>query len=119
MQKMYIAGPYRGKTKEEIELNIQFVAGFARVIARKGWFPISPHLNSALFDYCAPDISAEFWLEGDLSLLLSCDAVFMIPGWQRSKGSVQEYQFAQTAKKIIFTEFNDIPDIPYHYGDSK
>ena len=105
MKKIYIAGAYSGKTKEERDLNIAHVAAVGREIARlrKG-IPIMPHMNSAKFEDLAPDIPKDFWLEGDIEIMKSCDAVIFIAGWDRSPGAVKEMEEAKKAKMLIYRQ---------------
>ena len=106
-KKVYIAGPYRGATKEEVEMNIEFAKGFGRWVARQGFIPVIPHANTALMDYTAPDLSDEFWLNATMELLKMCDMILMIPGWLNSTGCIAEYEYARDNDiKII-----DVDDI--------
>jgi len=109
MKLVYIAGPYRGNTKEEIQANIDFARLFGRAIARLGvLFPVMPHSNSSLFDFIAPDITPEYWLTGDLILLSKCDAIFMLPGWKESGGALIEHRKAEELNIPIFYEFSEL-----------
>jgi hypothetical protein len=99
---MYIAGPYSGKSPEEIALNIEFARAVGRYLARLGHFPVIPHANSAEFDRKAPDIGYEFWLNKGLGLLKRCDAICLIPGWENSKGSMLELKTALEHNLQVF-----------------
>lgn len=94
---IYVAGPYRGVTPQEIELNIQSAKQVGKLCADLGWYPVIPHTNTAGFEHLCPEIKDEFWLENTLELMERCDAVIMCPGWEHSSGSRGEYE---TARKI-------------------
>ena len=92
MQIAYIAGPYRAKTKLGIIRNILKARKIAKKYWRKGYAVFCPHLNSALMDRCAPE---EVFLRGDLEFLKYADILVVIPGWERSKGTLGEIEFAK------------------------
>jgi nucleoside 2-deoxyribosyltransferase len=92
MQIAYIAGPYRAKTKLGVIKNILIARKIAKKYWRKGYAVFCPHLNSALMDGCAPD---EAFLRGDLEFLQHADILVVIPGWERSKGTLAEIEFAK------------------------
>lgn len=104
MKYVYIAGAYTGKTKEERDLNIAHAEAVGREIARKGKFPVIPHKNTRQFDDSAPDIDKEFWLKGDIGLMLKCDAVIFIEGWEHSLGAVAEMEEAKNANMLIYCQ---------------
>jgi len=92
MQIAYIAGPYRAKTKLDIIRNIIKARRAAKKYWRKGYAVFCPHLNSALMDRCAPE---EVFLRGDLEFLQHADILVVIPGWERSTGTLGEMEFAK------------------------
>jgi nucleoside 2-deoxyribosyltransferase len=92
MQIAYIAGPYRAKTKLGIIRNILKARKIAKKYWRKGYAVFCPHLNSALMDGTAPD---EVFLKGDLEFLQHADILVVTPGWERSKGTLAEIEFAK------------------------
>jgi len=96
----YIVGPYRAKTKERIEENIQKAAKVAKQYWAEGFTVICPHTNSAHFSGCCPE---SFFLESYKDLL-SCglvDRVIALPGWLDSKGSQAELILADEQGILI------------------
>ena len=92
MQIAYIAGTYRAKTKLGIIRNILKARKVAKKYWALGYTVFCPHMNSALMDGCAPD---EVFLKGDLELLQYADVLVVIPGWERSTGTLAEIEFAK------------------------
>ena len=93
MQIAYIAGPYRASTKLGVIRNILKARKAAKKYWRKGYAVFCPHLNSALMDRCAPE---EVFLRGDLEFLKYADILVVIPGWERSTGTLGEIEFAKS-----------------------
>jgi nucleoside 2-deoxyribosyltransferase len=112
MKVIYVAGPYTGKghgpeNYAEIGHNILNAREWAiKILKLGGCVTLTPHLNSAHMecDFNHP----EFWYEADLELLKRCDAIFMIPGWERSKGSVKEHGFAITRELPVFYDLESL-----------
>ena len=88
----YVAGPYRGRTVWQTVQNIRRAEAVALELWRMGYPTICPHKNTALLDGSCPD---ETWLEGDLALLARCDLMVLAPGWERSRGTVEEIAYAK------------------------
>ncbi len=92
MQIAYIAGPYRAKTKLGIIRNILKARRVAKKYWRRGYAVFCPHLNSGLMDGIAPE---EVFLRGDLEFLKHADILVVMPGWERSKGTIAEIEIAK------------------------
>lgn len=94
MKIIYVAGKYSGKDRNEIEQNILLARKYAVEIWRCGHVALCPHLNTAHFD---DDIAfpQEEYYRRDLKLLERCDAIFMLPNWQESRGARLELEFAR------------------------
>ena len=96
---LYVAGPFRGPSAWDIELNIRNAEAVALDLWRAGAAVLCPHTNTRFFDGAAPD---EVFLNGDLELLSRCDGIVMVPGWQRSQGARAEREFAIQAGLQVF-----------------
>ena len=100
LKLMYIAGPYRAKTVAEIRQNIENARQVAEDwVKKEGWYPVTPHLNTAFMDGLASD---SVFLEGALRLLEMCQAVCLVDGWWNSAGTIAEIEHAKNLGKPIF-----------------
>ena len=90
---LYISGPFSGATEAAILANIARASSVALKAWRAGWACICPHKNTAGFQH-AHDVHWSEWIAGDLAILRRCDAILMLPGWERSPGAVVEHKAA-------------------------
>jgi hypothetical protein len=111
MKLIYVAGPYRGATREEVGMNIAAARKVGQLCARKGWFPVMPQANTAGFEHLAPEITDEFWLAGTLELMRRCDAVVCAPGWEESKGSIDERAEASLLNLDVYDCAHQLPKL--------
>lgn len=111
---IYIAGPYRAKTINEVYNNIAEARRRAEWAWANGYIPICPHLNSAFMDGIVPD---EIILNSYLQLLELCDVILMITGWEKSDGSRAELRRAQRLSlKVIADPIIALPEAIF-FGD--
>lgn len=101
MKVVYIAGPFRGPTEWDVAKNIHEAAKFAYAVAELNAMPLCPHLNTAPFN---GTFTARFWLEGTLELMRKCDAVLLMPTWNRSEGARAEKEEATRIGIPVFYE---------------
>lgn len=93
---IYVAAPYRAETKQAVARNIEAAKHVGQLMARKGWMPVMPTANTGLFDFDYPSLQDDdFWLDGTLELMRRCDAVVLTPGWEDSKGCLNEIRVAR------------------------
>lgn len=54
------------------------------------------------FDVCdEPGKSYSYYMGKDIEALIDCDAVYLAPGWQGSKGCLAEFEVARVYEKTI------------------
>ena len=75
----------------------------------KGFVPINPTRLNALI----PFLSYENYMKIDYKLLELSDVIFMLDGWQNSKGACAELAYAKTlGKKVMYQDyFNDFKKV--------
>ena len=96
---IYVAGAYSPFVDEYhfrrgIDDNIEDAEKMSIRLWEMGFTVICPHLNTAHFEQ---DCTCKYqdYIEGDLEILSRCDAIFMLPNWEYSKGATAELQFAK------------------------
>lgn len=103
MKIVYLGGPYRAPTPWDIECNVHRARDAAATIVRElhdlDVFPLTPHANTAHFDNLAPDV---YYLNGTLEALRRSDALFLLPGWEKSSGTLAEKAEAERLGIPIF-----------------
>lgn len=105
MPLLYVAGPYSDRDPlHGIERNINEASRIALEAWEKGWATLCPHKNTGGFHH-RTDIPESVWLSGDLAMLVKCDAILMIPGWEQSNGAVGEKNVALCrGLKVLYYE---------------
>ena len=79
-------------------------------LEENGYKPINPaRLNDIL-----PNLTYEQYMAIDYKLLELSEAIYMLDGWQKSKGACAELSYAKSlGKKVIyqkyFKEFRNVP----------
>lgn len=99
MKVVYLIGPFRAETGWQIEQNIRRAEEVALEIWKMGAAVLCPHTNMRFFNGEASD---GLWLAGDLELLSRADGAVLLPGWERSQGSLPELEAAATRGMRVF-----------------
>lgn len=102
---VYIAGPYRAPNAWDREENIRAAERLALEVWRLGHAALCPHANSRYFEGALPD---HIFLDGDIAMLLRCDAVLMTPDWERSMGAAHEREIAVANGIPVFKTVDDL-----------
>ena len=113
MKLVYVAGPYRGPTREAVAQNVAAARHVGRLCVQAGWFPVMPTVNSAHFDHDFPDLADEqYWLDGTMEMMRRCDAVVLIDGWQHSSGALAEVREAYKLGLPVYENTSQFPRSP-------
>jgi len=86
-KRIYIAGPMTG----HVDHNYPAFHTAAERLQQGGWQVVNPADN---FDG-RTDLPRETYLRADVALLVDCDAIAILPGWEESFGAKMEYLLAR------------------------
>jgi hypothetical protein len=98
---VYVAGPYGAPTHEGISANIQNARQVGIELWEMGHVPIVPHLNTAHFEVDCK-VPNDAYYQGDLKIQARCDCVVVVPGWENSKGTRDEIEYAGTIDQPVY-----------------
>ena len=97
MKKIYISGPISGLPLETVYNN--FTNAEVQLL-EQGYEVVNP-INNGL----PTNATWEEHMRADLRLLLDCDAIYMLEGWEKSRGARIEYALAVDLKMDIQYQF--------------
>ncbi len=104
---IYIAGPITAPTFYQICRNIRKAEDAAFKLLKRGWAVICPHKNTESFTgglHRNSEVDFEAWMVRDLCILARCDAIYMLKGWEKSRGSKREHKYAKELGITILDE---------------
>lgn len=93
-QRIYLAGPMTGLPEHNFPA---FHAEAAR-LRDLGYQVINPAEHGVIDGYVWAD-----YLRLDLTKLITCEAIALLPGWDKSKGARLEYHVASELGMQVFT----------------
>lgn len=126
---VYLAGPMRGKTL----FNFPAFDYWRDALLAQGHAVISPADmdRDAGFDPATlpadwdwdvipqpPMFNMDAAMDRDIAGVRQCDAVFLMPGWECSRGAVAEHALAMWCRKAIYCEW-DLPPCAAKKGAGK
>lgn len=102
MGRIYIAGPMRGIPG----YNFAKFNAWAKTLRSEGWTVINPaELSEAYGNPKEDDIMTLVLMDHELEIIRrSCNAIFLLRGWERSKGARAELNRAIDCGLEIFLE---------------
>lgn len=105
---IYTAGQYTAPTPEEIDANVDRAAKAGQEIMRRGHAVICPHTLTHRWDI-GTGLGYGDFMRNCLILLEKCDAICLLPGWEKSDGAKHEYDVAKSLNMPTFFGVEDIP----------
>lgn len=94
MKKVYISGKISNLPIQEAK---QKFAAAAQMVEELGHVAVSPFSNGL-----SDDAPWESHMVKDIEMLLSCDAIYLLPCWVDSKGARIEKHIAEVTNKAIY-----------------
>lgn len=106
---VFLSGPFRSMADPydqwEQTQNIRRAEELSLEVWKIGAAPVTVHLLTVHLSGTLPD---KVWLDGDLAILAKCDAVLMLPAWQRSAGATAEFAFAVDRGIPVFYSVDEL-----------
>jgi|DewCreStandDraft_4_1066084.scaffolds.fasta_scaffold125784_2 hypothetical protein len=97
-KRIYIAGPMTGMP----EHNFPAFHAAAERFRKAGWHVANPAENF----HGRTDLPRPAYLRADVALLAQCDAIALLPGWDRSEGATLEAVIAAEIGLAFFDAFS-------------
>ena len=101
--RLYVAGPYSGKSLQDVEYNVRLAVEWGNIFWGHGFIPFVPHLTHFWEQQIAHPY--EDWLELDIAWLEKCDAMFVIA---ESPGVLGEIKFCRDHGIPVFRREEDV-----------
>ena len=103
---VYIAGKYSDSTMLQTEQHVLDASELAIKCSNAGIKFFCPHTHSKFFDFYAPDVSWEYWMNLDFHVIRKLtNCMLMVSNYGDSKGAKMEMQEARDLGHFIFFEF--------------
>jgi hypothetical protein len=102
MKLVYVAGKFGDPSVFRRSANTLQALGWSGAIIRAGMGALCPHAALGPLHGEFPEKRA---MAVCLEMLSRCDAVFLLPGWEDSRGSRKEVLFASKKGTPVFTDF--------------
>lgn len=110
--RIYIAGPIAGRALEAYTTAFRYAEA---CLTELGWVPvcpidIEPHQHDGACppgpdagetEPGTPTHTAPCYMRSDLRALLTCDAIYLLDGWEYSSGARTEFEVARAAGLAI------------------
>lgn len=103
-QVIYVSGKYSANHPYEVKQNIRKAVAKGVELAREGYAPIIPHANTQGWEAIDPTLTWRDYMKVDLALVRASNTVYMLSGWEESRGARVEERLARLLGKPISYE---------------
>ena len=107
---IYLAGPY-GDGQPNAKKHVQKAIKAARKVISKGYVPYVPHLTHYVAEGWKANPGRPTWLAVHIVILLRCDAVLMLDGWEESEGARLEKALAERFGIPVYESLEGIDEL--------
>jgi len=108
---IYIAGPYSAANAWDRHKNIAAAEDLSMQAVKAGFAVHCPHSN---FRHAYGWLPESVFVRADITVMLRCDALLILPGWEDSKGTQEEIAIAG---KERIPAFFTLPAAVTHFAD--
>lgn len=109
MSIIYVAGPYSAGNVIDVLKNIGRGQQVCAHLFNCGFNPFCPwHDHHFITDNPDCDADVDRFYEYSIEFLKVSDAVFLVQGWEESKGTKKEIEIARSFEIPIFDEIDDL-----------
>lgn len=95
--RVYISGPMTGIENNNRDAFTQA----AKMLMDHPW--VTSVVNPAELDH-APGSTWEQYMRRDITELMTCDVIYMLLGWEKSRGALIEWELSKDLKIIVWYE---------------
>jgi len=106
----YLGAPYSHPDEKVRKFRLDSTSKLASRLFNQGRFVYSPLTHNISLSYFGNETTFETWGTFDLEMLSRCDEllVYKLPGWQESKGLLNEINFAKEHNiPITYITYNE------------
>jgi hypothetical protein len=113
MKLIYIAGPYRATCALKTQRNIFAAENLGKQLTLQcpNYYPVIPHMNTALWGYDAGliNVPGQYYLDGTMEMMRRCDGVLVVPNYLRSQGTIAEIAEAERLGIPVYYSVTQVP----------
>ena len=102
--KIYISGPITNNPMHVVQF-----AKAANAIKDLGHEAVNPVDLQKMLD--PKTTSWEQYMQVCIALLKVCDAIYLLDGWQNSKGATKEFHLAMTHNMVIYKHLGEVAEL--------
>ena len=109
--RIYVAGKYTDNHVFKSLNNMRIGIQYSIEVFKMGHVPFCPWLDYLFVLLGEGEIEKDRLYEYSIEWLKVCDAIFLVPGWSKSEGTLKELEVAEELNIPIYLSLNEIPKV--------